>query len=158
MIFAVWLVPILISLPKSFEEGVKYAPGNGSELGYVCYAVQNGTRVLFTDLEWYLIAANNGCIFVVLIVSYALIWYSFEKTVKVELARLQSHQEIKHLRLNLIKKAGRINGSFTIGIICFNYIALRLPLVTFTQETVHTEISIPLLVCNSVIFLQNSIY
>ena len=74
-----WTVPILIRLPTRFETGVDFAPGNGSGIGYICYAIEDGKRVVFTNVQWGFSVAYSTTILAIIVVSYLSSWWGLKK-------------------------------------------------------------------------------
>lgn len=129
-----WFLPILISLPKRFEPGIEFAPGNGGEIGYICYVTENGKRIVFTKRQWYFNLTTDIMIFIVIIISYLITWCGIEKENEdnrrriVETRLLGSHQ-LRLFRYNIYAKSIQKDLRLTASIICLSYIVFRLPLI-----------------------------
>ena len=139
---AMWILPTLISLPKSFEPNVEFRPGAGKETGYICYPVQildnisihnwegNATErmVLFTETQFQLNIATDIIIAVLIIVCGLISWHSFKMELTNNRERLE-HNQLMLFRYNLVAKLKERNLNLSVIIICTSYIFLRLPLI-----------------------------
>ena len=124
--FAAWMLPFLTTLPQSFEKGVTYEPaGNNSkeELGYLCYPVQDGKKVLFTSLQHALSITVDTLIFAIIISCYLITWWYYRRG-KKEIQEAQDpqgpnhiyhelfNQQIKKLKKELIRAVGLISACY----------------------------------------------
>ena len=140
IVVAVWICPILLSLPKSYEKGVTFEPGGNNtdeELGYLCYPVeadQNGSpqKVIFTNLQQIMNMVTDISLFVVIVISYVVTWCIFKKEAEGAMdvlpegcRREEFNEQVKHLRKSL---------SIAIGLVSVCFLVLRLPLIIFVRE------------------------
>ena len=90
-IFAHWLLPTLLNLPKSFEDGVSFAPGknlasvNASDIGYICYSRVNDISVMWTDTQFGLNMATDILVLLTIIISGGLSWLAFRREVETRI-------------------------------------------------------------------------
>ena len=131
MIFAAWMIPILSSLPKSFEGGITYS-GGGPRLGNLCFPAKNGTYVAFTKLDTIVNMASFGTHFVIIVTSYLIAWWFWKKTVQqakeIDAAAREIGVEGTQVVVDQFE-ARRKSLSIAIGLIFVCYVVLRIPII-----------------------------
>ena len=129
-----WTVPILIRLPTRFETGVDFAPGNGSGIGYICYAIEDGKRVVFTNVQWEFSVAYSTTILAIIVVSYLSSWWGLKKENERNLKIIKGSMGISgyNNHVHSIKRDLRM----TASLICLCMIIFRLPLIIFGRAEV----------------------
>ena len=131
LIFAAWFIPILSSLPKSFQEGITYS-GGGPRLGNLCFPAENGTYVAFTKLDGIVNMASFGTHFVIIVTSYAITWWFWRKTVQQarEIARRSIEIGVEGTQFVIDRVEARRKSLFkAIGLIFVCYAVLRIPIM-----------------------------
>ena len=131
MVFIVWVFPILVSLPKSFEGDVTFEPAKEAALGRNCHAIENGEAVVFTKVERILNFTTDFAVLLIVVVSYAITWWTLNKTfkhLKATMAETGMHIDTKEIerRKKSLERA--------IILISVSYFALRLPFAFFAQQ------------------------
>ena len=143
-IFATWLLPTLLNLPKSFEDGVSFAPGknlasvNASDIGYICYSRVNDSSVMWTDTQFDLNMATDILVLLTIVISGGLSWLAFRREVDENRSKIE-HNEINLFRYNLIAKLKERNLNLSISIICIIYIVCRFPFALSSQLSLNTS-------------------
>ena len=135
LIVATWLLPTMINLPKSFEQGVDFQPGklpnststNRSEVGYLCYPTENGTKVMWTDTQFELNLTTDILVLLAILISATISWLSFKREISDNRDKL-AHDQIRLLRYNIVAKLKKKDLSLSVSIICITYIICRFPL------------------------------
>ena len=126
-----WILPTIFNLQKSFEENVVFEPGKDHsseyEVGYICYPVENGIRVMWTDLQFKMNITGDVLVLLVIALSATISWISFKNEVKDNTEKLANDQ-LRLLRYNLIAKLKQKDFSLSVSIICITYIICRFPL------------------------------
>ena len=151
LIVLFWVIPVLTMLPKYFETGVKFTPGNGQEVGYMCYPMEtsfqntNGTRVWFTQTQYVINLSNDIFILLIMVGSIFIIWHGFQREVKDNKTRLQGNERGLTF-VNTIAKAAEKQLITTAVIICTTYVVLRLPLYIYGRTEI-TFIPVGLAAC-----------
>ena len=141
----VWVLPILLlGLPKSFESGVRFSPGNGTESGYQCYPqerpviLKNDLRITchkewisvwFTKLQYSLNLINDVSLLIIMLISILLIWLSFEMKMKNQTMRQST--EFGRAWVHTITQVQRKSLYKTAAFLCTPNIVLRLPLYVY---------------------------
>ena len=133
-----WTVPILIRLPTRFETGVDFAPGNGSGIGYICHAIEDGKRVVFTNMQWGFSVAYSITILSIIVVSYLSSWWGVKKENERNLKIIKGSMGISgyNNHVHSIKRDLRM----TASLICLCMIIFRLPLIIFGRAEVEKHI------------------
>ena len=133
IIILVWILPIVINLPERFEPGISYAPGNGTGVGYVCYAVEGGKFVIFTKEQWIFCLLTDIFLFIVIILSYLVarsgIKKETAKTRSVILERGISKRQSRLFEFKTYTKSIHRGLRLTISLICLSWVIFRLPLI-----------------------------
>ena len=137
LIMVVWVLPILLlGLPKSFESGVRFSPGNGTESGYQCYSEERRVgcneewiSVWFTRLQCSLNLINDVSLLIIMLISILLIWLSFEMKMKNQTMRQST--EFGRAWVHNITQAQRKSLYKTAAFLCTPNIVLRLPLYVY---------------------------
>ena len=118
------MLPILASLPKSFEDGVtfKLAEETGSER--FCYSEEKDSRLMFTKVQNIVNLTSYGTVFVIIVISYLMTWWLLKKNVQeareIDDGGTQTNiEQVESRRKSLL---------IAIGLIFVCYIVLRLPL------------------------------
>lgn len=160
VVAALWILPtILTGFPKYFEPNVKYKPGQGKELGYMCYPVEvrnkNETMTWFTERQYGLNMFNDISLLLIMVSSISLIWYNFEKEAK-DIKNRQSTDFGKEIlgELEKSRKRSFIRSSIMI---CAPYIFLRLPIFIYGR-TETTNLPVGLGGCSLLYELQFCIH
>ena len=144
LIVATWLLPTIINLPKSFEQGVDFQPGklpksfeqgidfhpgknssdysaNRSEVGYLCYPTENGTKVMWTDTQFVLNLTTDILVLLAIVISATISWLSFKREISDNRDKL-AHDQIRLLRYNIVAKLRKKDLSLSVSIICVTYL------------------------------------
>ena len=80
MICAIWVLPVLISLPKSFESDVEFIAGRRNGTGTtICYLREGGNVTLFSDVQYFINVGNDVSVFLVIVACYVLIYCDFRR-------------------------------------------------------------------------------
>lgn len=126
-----WILPTIFNLPKSFEQNVVFKPGKDNrsenEVGYICYPVENGTTVMWTDLQFRMNITGDVMVLLVIALSATISWISFKNEISDNRDKLENDQ-LRLLRYNLIAKLKQKELSLSVSIICITYIICRFPL------------------------------
>ena len=146
LVASLWILPILlITCPKYLENGVKYKPGNGKEIGYTCYAVElnnkNETMVWLTKLQFELNLFNDIALLLIMVSSILVIWFSFKTEV-----REQSRVRETIYFGKAIEKAREKTLYKTAAIFCMPYIVLALRIYIYGRTEI-TDIPFGLGTC-----------
>lgn len=126
------MLPILTTLPQSLEEGVTYEPAGSNteeELGYLCYPVQEGEKVLFTSLQHTLSITVDALIFAIIISCYLITWWYYRRG-KKKIQEAQDPQGPNHMYHEIFGqhfKKLKKELIRAIGLISACFIVLRLP-------------------------------
>ena len=136
MVFSVWAFPILVSLPKSFEEGAKFEPAEEEELGYRCYSVKNHETVLFTKVQEILNFTTDISIFLIVVVGYVITWWILRK--KIQQAKDTMDETGIQIDMRGVESQQR-SFLIAVGLISASYVVLRLPLAIFGQKYLPTD-------------------
>ena len=138
-----WILPILINLPERFEPGIDYAPGNGTGVGYVCYAVEGGKLVVFTKEQWIFSLVTDIFLFTVIIISYLVAWCGIKKeTAKTRSVILERGISTRQSRLFEFKthtKSIQRDLRLTISLICLSWVIFRLPLIILGRAEIDSN-------------------
>ena len=131
IIFASWIFPIICNLPKIFEQNVIFEPGkihsSENEVGYICYPVENGTKVMWTGMQFGLNITIDILVLLVIVLSGIVSWISFQREVSDNRDKLANDQ-LNLLRYNIIAKLKKKDLSLSVSIICITYVFSRFPL------------------------------
>ena len=126
-----WILPTIFNLQKSFEENVVFKPGKNhtseNEVGYICYPVENGTRVMWTDLQFKMNIIGDVLVLLVIALSATISWISLKNEVSDNKDKLAKDQ-LGLLRYTIIAKLKQRDLSLSVSIICITYIICRFPL------------------------------
>ena len=155
-IASVWLVPtILTGLPKYLEADVTFRPGQGNELGYLCYPVEtrNKTKTMtwLTQRQIDINLFNDISLLLIMFSSILLIWYNLEKE-STKAKNRQSTDLGKSLK-GVEMKARKRSLYSTSAMICVPYMLLRLPIFIFGR-TETTNLPVGLGACSLLYDLQ----
>ena len=137
LVAAMWVLPILIGLPKSFESDVEYRSGKGSDIGAICYVVEGGNRTLFSDVQYFTNLATDVVLLAVITVCYVIIFWKLRKLAqqaREEIQRSLTEDRCSITSSSLIDFEVRVKTlqkslSAAVGLIYVCYAVLRLPLV-----------------------------
>ena len=159
LILVVWILPtLLLGLPKSFESGVEFRPGDGTESGYQCYSAERSTgannewtNVWFTKLQYTLNLINDASLLIIMLLSILLIWLSFERQANDQTTR-QSTDLGKAVVLR-VTQAKRKSLYKTAAFLCTPNILLRLPLYIYGRQAI-TNPPVGLGICTLLYNLQ----
>ena len=158
-VFAVWILPILMCLPKSFEldesgNRIDYAPGKGNETGYVCYPkIENGTQVYFTKLQYKLSLSNDIAVLLFIAISGCIVLWSLKREADVFRER-HKHNELAVLQYNIFMKQKVRSISKSIEIICVAYFVSRLPWMIFAKDFKSAETFSPGMRVSLILYLM----
>ena len=143
IIFLAWIVPILINLPERFESGITYAPGNGTGVGYVCYAIEDGSLVIFTKEQWIFSLITDIFLFIVIVLSYLVALYGIRKdsayTKRKIIERSNSTRQSRIFEFNTHTKTIKRGLRLTICLICLSWIIFRLPLIILGRAEIDSN-------------------
>ena len=131
IIIVSWILPTIFNLQKSFEENVVFKPGKDNrsenEVGYICYPVENGTRVMWTDLQFRMNITGDILVLLVIALSATISWISLKNEISDNRDKLPNDQ-LGQLRYTIIAKLKQKDLSLSVSIICITYIICRFPL------------------------------
>ena len=129
MIIAVWILPILISIPTHLEAGVEFepGPGNGTGWGHICYSKVNGTIVVLTTTQHTVSMISDIVILLIILASSIVTWFRFKKTVERGKETLKNN-EFKLIAFSITAKLEEKYISIAISVICAYYVIVRFPL------------------------------
>ena len=132
IVVAIWILPILINIPKILESDVDFkpGPGNGSGYGYLCYSIKNGTIVVLTETQYILNLINDSIIFLIIVISSFVSWFRFKKEVDQHRTDAKNN-DVKILALNICAKVEEQTMRIAVSIVCAYYVVVRLPLYIF---------------------------
>ena len=130
IVVALWVMPILVNIPKSLERNVEFSPGKGNNFGYLCYSkmLPNETVVVFTPTQYILNLVNDLIILIIIVVSGLVTFIRFRQNVKKRKSLLGQNNEIAHLALNIQARMGKNHIAITASVTGIFYILFRLPL------------------------------
>ena len=137
IILLTWTLPIVINVPKRFEPGITFSPGNGSGTGNLCYAIENGKRVIFTERQWYFSLCINITIFCAIIISYLITWCGIKKENEQKMDIISEEINRRSIRLFGYKvhaRAVKKDLHLTTSLICICFIVFRLPLIVLGRS------------------------
>ena len=166
LIIAAWLLPTMINIPKSFETGVDFEPGkNGTELnnenrtevGYLCYPTENGTKKMWTESQFQLNLTTDILVLFIIIISGIISWLSFKREVHDNRDKF-AHDQLRLLRYNIIAKLKKKDLSLSVSIICITYIICRFPLAISGRSSDINEHAFWLQFCLLLYNLQFSLH
>ena len=131
---------MLSGLPKTFESGVNFKPGNGTGVGYICYPVeeragrQDEARVWFTSLQYKLNLSNDIALLMIMMMSVFIIWYRLKNEVQ-DMNTRQSN-DLATVIARAISKGQERTLYKTAAFVCTPYIILRLPLYIYGRDEI----------------------
>ena len=160
VVAALWLLPtILTGFPKYFEADVTFKPGQGKELGYMCYSVEvrnkHETMAWFTKKQYELNLFNDINLLFIMVSSISLIWYSLEKEAKDSKTRQST--EFGKLEMRNLEKSRKRSFIRSTIMICAPYIFLRLPIFIYGRTEI-TSLPVGLGGCSLLYELQFCIH
>ena len=80
MIVATWVLPILISLPESFESDVEFTVGTGA--GDICCVVEGGNVTFFSDVQYFTNLTTEVVLLAIITVCYVIICWRLRRLAK----------------------------------------------------------------------------
>ena len=142
-----WLLPVIFNLPKIFEKGVSFEPGklnrreNVSEIGYICYPVENGTKVTWTAKQFTFNIIQDILVLLTIIISGLISWVSFRREIHDNTEKFK-HDDLNLWRSNIISKLKKKDLSLSVSIICITYIVCRFPLaIAYSSQDINEEVN-----------------
>ena len=137
ILVALWMMPILINIPKSLENDIEFSPGNGNDFGYLCYSkirspFKNGARstvVVFTPTQYILNLVNDLAILVIIVGSGLVTLLRFRQSIKRRKEEAKAKRnEIAELNLNIQGRVVKNHIAITASVTGMFYLLFRLPL------------------------------
>ena len=135
LISAVWIIPILISLPKSFESDVEYRSNHGHDVGDICFVVEGGNVTSFSDVQYFTNLVNDVVLLVVIGVCYVIIYWKLRVLAKQARDAIEQFEDRDSIsRISLVSFENHVLSIqrsllVSVGLIYVCYVVLRLPLV-----------------------------
>ena len=137
ILLALWIMPILINIPKSLENNVEFSPGKGNNFGYLCYSkiqtstnhVKNPTVVVFTQTQYILNLVNDLAILVVIIGSGLVTLLRFWQKSKARAKELSERgHPVGAIRIRIQARIVKSHIAITASVTGIFYLLFRLPL------------------------------
>lgn len=135
VIIAVWIIPILISLPKKFEADVEYRSNHGHDVGDICFVVEGGNVTSFSDVQYFTNLVNDVVLLLVIGVCYVIIYWKLRILANQARDAIEQFEDRDSIsRISLVSFETHVLSIqrsllISVGLIYVCYVILRLPLV-----------------------------
>ena len=136
ILVALWIMPILINIPKSLENNVEFAPGKGNDFGYLCYSkirtstnhVENPTVVVFTPNQYIINLVNDLSILIVIVGSGLVTLLRYRQNAKTRERKVEDHHPVEAIRIKIQARIVKSHIAITASVTGIFYLLFRLPL------------------------------